>query len=171
MKKVIWICIISLLLLPAFSQDASILTHILGKKTSNYVDFSYLIASELGMEVSPFEAYTYCDRFGSYAYKDNADKAITVKTVSYFLVRNYGLKGGIMWSAFRNPRYAFKELKSSGFWPSGTDPDNKLSGRDLVLAISRFYSTYPEAKLENPPAIAETPEQRNALLVEKEIAK
>ncbi len=171
MKKLIIFSLLSFLLLPVFSQDATVLTAILQKEKANYIDFSYMIASELGRDGTPFEAYTYCDRYGNYKFTDVADKPISVKTVSYFLMSNYNIKGGIMWSAFKNPRYAYKELKKTGFWPQGTDPDMTLSGRDLLRAISRFFAAYPNSKLNNPPTQEATAVQRKALLADKETVK
>jgi len=171
MKKVVLSCFLILLLVPLFAQDADIVTRILAKKTVTCIDFSYLVASELGMECTPFEAYTYCDRFGCFPFKASADKPVTVRMVSLFLMKNYGLNGGVLWSATHNSRYAWKELKASGFWKTGIDPNQKLSGRDMVRAISKFFMTYPDARLRNPPTPEAPTELRNALLADKEETK
>lgn len=171
MKKIILTCIISILLLPVFSQDAEQITQVLKKKTATNMDFSYLIVSSTGMVCSPFEAYTYCDKFGSFRFQNPANTPLTTQTLSHFIMTNYGLKGGIMWSVFQSPRYAYKELKKSGFWANGTDPGSKLSGRDLVRALSRFSVLYPDAQLRNPINVEATTAQINALLAEKENSK
>jgi hypothetical protein len=86
-------------------------------------------------------------------------------------MKNYGIPGGIMWSVFRNQRYAWKELKSTGFWPEGTDPDNTLSGRDLVRAFDRFSATWPEAQLRNPPTPDASPESMKVLLADTAVSQ
>lgn len=171
MKKLIIFCIVLFLFFPVFSQDAAMISLILSKEKTSYMDFSYMIASQMGLQMTAFEAYTYCDRYGNFRFTETTDKPILVKTVSHFLVSNYNLKGGIMWSAFKNPRYAFKELKSTGFWPPGTDPDNTLTGRELIRQMSKFFTVYPDAQLQSPPNLKATEAQKNALLSTKEAVK
>ena len=168
MKKLLLCGLLALLIAPAFAQDAAVITDILAKPTATCMDFSYLIASELGMEVSPFEAFTYCDRFGSFSFSEGPNAPVTVKDISWFLMSNFNIKGGLMWSTVHTSRYAWKELKSSGFWKSGTDPDTKLSGRDLVRAISKFVLIYPNETLKNPPAKEASDKYLKALLAEEE---
>lgn len=158
MKKLLILCVAALLAFPAFAQEARYVTEIIARDQATHMDFSYLVASELGMDSSPFEAYAWCDRYGSYSMETTPDAPITVRTVSHFLMRNYGVKGGLIWSAFKTPRYAWKELKANGFWKSGSDPDTVLSGRDLIKAMNKFFDMYPDAKLRNPPS-EEAPEQ------------
>jgi len=171
MRKTALCFIAALLLVPVYSQDAGLLTAILEKKAANYADFSYMLVSEIGMECSPFEAYTYCDRFDSFNFTTAVNTPITVKSVSFFLMNNYGLTGGIMWSVFKSPRYAYKQLKNDGFWKPGTDPDSILSGRDLVRAVSRFFNAYPASRLRNPSTQEASAERRKALIAEKETTK
>ena len=160
-----------MLLAPIFAQDAGMLTDILGRKTATLMDFSYLVVSELGMSCSPFEGLPpiaiASDRSRSRRLRI---KPVTAKDVSFFLMYNYGQKGGIMWKATRSPRYAWKEMKASGFWKTGTDPDSTLSGRDLVRYVSKFFSTKPDAKLANPPTGEASEKYRDALLANKENA-
>ena len=168
MKKAILTLILTAILIPAFSQDADAMTELLSKKSATLIDLSYLVASELGMEVTPFEAYTYCDRFGSFGFTEPAGTPLTAKAVSNFLMMNYGLSGGILWSTFKSPRYAWKELKNAGFWKKGMDPDTVLSGRDIVVAMSKFFSMYPKARMINPPSSEASDRYRKALLSAKE---
>lgn len=172
MKKFAVMCL-SLLTaaLPLAAQDAAALSEILEKREATVTDLSYLAASQLGMECTPFEAYAYCDRFGTFPLDSTAELPVTVRLVSYFLMKNYGLKGGLMWTATGNPRYAWKELKAQGFWKPGTDPDNILSGRDLVRAISKFSDLWPDAMLLNPPVGEASNEYREAILAAKEDQK
>jgi hypothetical protein len=150
MKKLILLLLCAFCMFPIFSQQAELISDILAREKATYMDFAYLIASEMGMECTPFEAYTWCDRYGVFGFDDSPLTPIKVSTFSHFMMVSYNLKGGIMWTVFRNPRYAWKELKSSGFWKTGADPAQKMSGRDLVRAIGRFFSMYPEARLKSP---------------------
>jgi len=53
----------------------------------------------------------------------------------------------------------------------GLDPDTVLSGRDVVVAASRFFSMYPEAKLRNPPSTEASQNLKAALLSYEEDKK
>jgi hypothetical protein len=168
MKKFIIAFVCALAVLPVYAQDANRITGILAKKAATISDFSYLVASELGMEASPFEAYAYCDRFNTFRFTDTANTPVTVRMASRFFMENYGINGGLMWSISHAERYAWKELKAKGFWKKGLDPDNVLSGRDLVVSINKFFSMYPDARLRNPPSIEASDELRAALLGARE---
>lgn len=168
MKKFLLCCLTALLLAPVFCQDADLISGMLKTEKATYMDFAYLVATEIGMECTPFEAYAYCDRFGSFRFDADASTPITVETASHFLMNNYGIKGGLMWAALHSPRYAWKELKATGFWKTGIDPDSVLSGRDLIRAFSKFFLTYPDAQLRNPPDQEASNQYLKALLAEEE---
>ena len=168
MKKLALTALMAFLLGSAFCQEARVITDILSRERATNTDFSYLIASQTGMECTPFEAWAWCDRFGSFPLDSNASTPITVKTVSHFLMNNYGIKGGLLWSAFHSPRYAWKELKASGFWKSGTDPDTVLSGRDLVRCVSKFFQEHPDALPRNPPTQEASEHYMKALLSQED---
>lgn len=163
MKKLLIICAALLLAVPAFSQEARYLTEIIAKDQATRADFSYLVASELGMDCTPFEAYSWCDRFGSFELGTAPNEPITIRTVSHFFMNNYGIKGGLIWSAFHTPRYAWKELKATGFWKPNADPDTVLSGRELIKAVGDFFAKYPDAKIRNPPMQEASEQHRKAL--------
>lgn len=168
MKRLALICGVLLAgALRLTAQDAAAVTEILNKDTATLTDFSYLVASQLGMECTPFEAYVYCDRFGQFPFGKDAETPVTVKMISHFLMANYGLSGGIMWTATRSGRYAWKEMRSNGFWKAGTDPNMTLSGRDLVRTMSRFAARWPDALLRDPPVGEASADYRAAILSPK----
>ena len=168
MRKCIAFLLCIVFVIPVFGQSASTITEILEKETASYLDFSYLIVAEAGMDSTPFEAFTWCERFGTFPLGDMPDSPITAKTVSYFLMKNYELGGGLMWSATQSPRYAWKELKAAGFWRKSFDPDRRLSGREAVQAVSKFFEENPGVVLREPPAAAASHDNRALLLQDKE---
>lgn len=171
MKKVLALALMSLAILAASAQSAQTVSDILAKDAATYQDFSYLLASELGTENTPFEAFSWCERFGTFPADARPNTPITVKNASHFFMSNYGLPGGFMWKATKSPRYAWRELKHEGFWPVGTDPDDVLSGQELVQAISRFFDTWPEARLREPGVAEASHDYRAKLLANPEAPK
>lgn len=168
MRKCIACLLCLFFVVPVFSQTASTISEILEKDAASYLDFSYLIVAEAGMDSTPFEAYTWCERFGTFPLSDTPDSPITAKTVSHFLMKNYELGGGLMWSATQSPRYAWKEMKANGFWRKSFDPDRQLSGRETVQAVSKFFDENPDVVLREPPAAAASHDNRALLLQDKE---
>jgi hypothetical protein len=168
MKKLAIAVLMACLLAPAFCQEARVMTDILAREKATNTDFAYLIASQTGMTCTPFEAWSWCDRFGSFQFDSTASTPVTVYTVSHFLMSNYGIKGGLLWSAFHNQRYAWKELSASGFWKAGTDPDTVLSGRDLVRAVAKFFQEHPDALPRNPATQEASGQYLKALLAQEE---
>lgn len=147
MKKVLVLALAALAVHTAVAQSAQAVTDILARETATYGDFSYLISSELGTETTPEGAFARCERFGTFPTGTRADTPLTVKGVSHFFMSHYGLSGGLLWRVTKSARYAWRELKYQGFWPAGTDPDDVLSGTEMVQAVGRFFDTWPEAKL------------------------
>ena len=152
MKRLILATIAALIAIPVLSQEAEEITRILKKTTADRADFSYLVASGADFDGTPEEAYAWCARFGTFPADGVPSAPATAKIISHFFMTNYGLKGGFMWSLTGNARYAYKELKYSGFWKPGTDPDAVFSGRDLVRAVRDFYVRYPDARLVDKEA-------------------
>ncbi len=158
-------------ILPVAAQSASEISLILEKKATNTLDFSYLVASSAGFQGNPFQAYAWCDRFNTFPLDGTMNDPATPKAISHFLMANYQLQGGIMWTLTGSPRYAYKELKSRGFWPRGTDPDTALSGRDLIKTVRQFLSDYPDALPRRPDSPEPDPSWLKALLADKEASK
>jgi len=167
MKKSIILCALCLLGWAASAQSAAAISDLLAKKTATLTDFSYLIASQSGLEYTPFEAYDFCDRFDSFGLESGPETPITYQTASYFFMINYGMRGGIMWSMARSPRYAWKELKSANFWKGVNNPDATMSGQTLIRSINRFFTRWPDVTLRKPPLIEASNRYRQALLGEE----
>jgi len=146
MKRLLLAVIAAFIAIPAITQEAEEITRILKKTTATCADFSYLVASGAGFTGTPEETYSRCARFDTFPSDRDPNAPATAKIISHFFMKAHGLKGGFMWSLTGNARYAYKELKYSGFWKQGTDPDTVISGRDLVRTVRDFYARYSEAR-------------------------
>lgn len=151
MKKIIVGIVILFATTFIFSQDAAIFDTILNKNKADYMDFAYFVASEAGIEGSIFELYVWCDQFQVFPFNKSPDSLITPKQFSYFMMDLYSVNGGVMWTIFRNQRYAWKELKANNFWDKKTNPDKPMSGRELTQAISKFYARHTDITVKQSP--------------------
>jgi hypothetical protein len=57
--------------------------------------------------------------------------------VSLLLMGAFGIKGGIMYSGFKSPHYAYRELVYKGIIQGRSDPGMDVSGDLLVFMIGR----------------------------------
>ena len=61
---------------------------------------------------------------------------ITLSELSFICTKLGNIKGGLFYTIFPSPRYAFRELKAKGILPQNADPDEKPSGRDVVAVFN-----------------------------------
>jgi len=139
----------------AFSQSSEVMSEIIDSEKATCAQISYLPAlyankiteddSSKSIGVMPaskesssptkesFEALKAEDFFAS---DDEADSAATVAKISYVYMKALGIKGGLFYTLFPSPRYAFKELKARGILPVETDPSMTISGRESLDLFS-----------------------------------
>jgi outer membrane protein OmpA-like peptidoglycan-associated protein len=68
--------------------------------------------------------------------------------VSLLLMRSFNLKGGFLYSLFKNPHYAYRELVYRQIIQDRADPEMAVSGDLLLFMIGRLLSI--AEKNENP---------------------
>jgi hypothetical protein len=73
-----------------------------------------------------------------------ADDAATLNGVALLLMRSFDLKGGIFYSLFKSPHHAYRELVYKGLIRGDADPEMTVSGRQLLLIVSRILSVKEE---------------------------
>ena len=67
----------------------------------------------------------------------SADQSITQKDAAFLIMRAFDLKGGVMYSLFKNPRYAYREMTYRKLIQGRTDQSLKLSGPALLYILDR----------------------------------
>jgi hypothetical protein len=72
------------------------------------------------------------------------DDAARLNGVALLLMRSFDLKGGIFFSLFKSPHHAYRELVYKGFIRGDADPEMTVSGRQLLLIVSRILSVKEE---------------------------
>ncbi|HOT61951.1 MAG TPA: hypothetical protein PLU93_03735 [Treponemataceae bacterium] len=149
---------------PLAAQSAATMTELLAKERADYSDFSYLVASSAGIEASPFEAYMYCDQLGSFPENAMPNGPITAGAATFFMMKNYGISGGLMWRLTGAPRYAIREFRALDLIDPEVDPAHVLSGRELIELVSAFAERFPDATLREAEVSDVSAERRKAVL-------
>ena len=67
----------------------------------------------------------------------DSTESITMKDTAFLIMQAFDLKGGVMYSLFSNPRYAYREMVYQRIITGKTDQNMKVSGTKLLLIFDR----------------------------------
>ena len=119
------------------------------------------------------EAFDYAKDLKWLPKKAQKGEPAKLSGVALLFMRAFELKGGIFYSLFKNPRFAYRELVYQEVIQGRADPDMQVSGADFLFMIGRVLSIVGDAEL-SPAApavenktVEEKVERRTAL---KELA-
>jgi hypothetical protein len=125
-----------------FAQTAVKLEALLNEQTLTWSAAASFVLEASGAADSLDEA----DAFRFAAEREwlpkNATPADAAKLngVALLLMRSFKLKGGLFYNLSKSPHHAYRELVYKGLIRGDTDPQMSVSGRDLLLIVSRLLS-------------------------------
>ena len=73
--------------------------------------------------------------------------AISLRDTAFLIMQAFGFKGGIMYSIFENPRYAYREMLHRRIIQGRADPAMTVSGQRLMQIIGSALSYSGENEL------------------------
>mgnify|MGYP007069844441 CR=1 FL=1 len=135
MKKVLLLLAQVLLSFAMFPQSSEQISAILKSEKATVAQVSYLPAvysSLIQDNDGEAKAFDELKSKGLVPNEVSAEAEATLSDVAYIYTKALGIKGGIFYSLFPSKRYAYKELKARGLFPSNADPSMKVSGRDSI---------------------------------------
>lgn len=132
---------------PGFSQSNEIMDSFLAEEQASFGKAAYfvLMAAEMIPEDATVEAAT--EELRRRAWKLGpraADSPIELGEFSLLLMRALGIRGGIMYSVFKRPRYAAREMDYRGFVVGKSHPGRSLSGEEALRMLSRVLAWQEE---------------------------
>lgn len=142
---------------PVFAQTAQKVENLLNEKA-----LTWGAAAAFALEAS--ETLLYApenDAFQFAAYRKWLPKnaapgdTASLNGVALLLMRSFGLKGGFLYSAAKNPHYAYRELVYKGVIQGKTDPRMQVSGDYFLFMINRILALQENAG-EKAAAAAES---------------
>lgn len=99
-----------------------------------------LVASDnLGDDSDTARAFELLDTFGWAGEGASAEDPVTVSRYSYLLMRAFGLKGGLLYSLFPGPRYAYRQMIAKLVIQGRSDPQATLSGTEALRMLGRVF--------------------------------
>jgi outer membrane protein OmpA-like peptidoglycan-associated protein len=142
--------------LPAQSTAEEIET-LLSTRAVSYASASRFLleASEKNITSDPDEAYRYAAERNWLPKSALANEAARLDDISLLLMSSFDIKGGLLYSAAKNPHYAYRELVYKNIIQGRADPAMNVSGERLLFITNRVLSM-----LDEEASIAAEREQR-----------
>ena len=143
MKRYVCLFIFCLtLVFPAFAQTAAELEAMLNAQTVSAAGMARFVlgAADLlppGLSGPEAESAAYDMAASNGWIKKNADDAVTLKDAAFLTMKAFDLKGGVMYSLFKNPRYAYREMVYRKIIMGRTDQGMKVSGPGLLQILDK----------------------------------
>jgi hypothetical protein len=145
MKRIVLIVLLTLICAGAFAQAAAELDSLLDSSeitvgmAARFVMGAVDVLPE-GVSGAAAEAAAYGLALEWGWVKKNAGDEATLKDAAFLIMNAFSFKGGALYSLFRNPRYAYRELRYKKIIQGRADPGMKLSGQRLLQIIGRAQS-------------------------------
>jgi hypothetical protein len=88
----------------------------------------------------PEEAFAYARERDWLPARAKAGDAARLDCLSLLLIRSYGIKGGLFFTLFPNPHYAYRELVYRRVIQDRSDPEMFVSGDWLLFMTGRMLN-------------------------------
>lgn len=99
-----------------------------------------LVASDnLGEDADAARAFDLLESLGWVPKGKVAESKIKISEYSFMLMNAFGVKGGVLYSIFPSPRYAYREMISKVVIQSRSDPDMLLGGAMALRMLGRIF--------------------------------
>ena len=88
-----------------------------------------------------FEGNAYEQAVANGWLKNSApDSPVTLGNFSFLIMKTFDMKGGMMYSFFPGPRYAFRSMVSRSYIQGAADPSMTISGEQFLLILGKVLS-------------------------------
>jgi len=146
-KKYRYIFVLCFMLVSAFvqAQTAQRIEQLLEKETISYQEAAWIILEATGkfslvntdVISGPEKAYQYAAENGWLPVNITPDTTATLEGVSLLIMHSFGIKGGILYSFFKSPHYAYRELVYKGIIQGKISPKMAVSGNMLIFSTNQ----------------------------------
>ena len=102
--------------------------------------YMVLVASDnIGDDANATRAFELLEQLKWVPEGLTIDKKINHAQYAYMLMKAFGVKGGIFYSMFPSPRYAYRELRHLVVIQGATDPEMPVTGSEAMRIIGRIF--------------------------------
>jgi len=154
MKNILYLFLCCLLFfVPAFlyAQTAAEIEELLNTQSLSYEQAARFVlrAADQTGNISPAEAFAFAKDKRWLPRKAEPGSMANLDGVSLLVMRSFGIKGGLMFSIFRNPHYAYRELEYKDVIQGRADPKMIVSGELLLFLVNRLLPGTPGYNEQN----------------------
>ena len=94
--------------------------------------------------VTPEDAFNRAMENGWFHKNTAPDESVTLGKLSYLMMKAFNIKGGLLYTIFPGPRYAYRTMLSRSFIPGVADPSMKVSGERFLLILGNVLDAAEE---------------------------
>ncbi len=148
MKFSLLVCLGLIVGLPLFGQTAERLDEILAQDELTVGSAAYIAAASgglIGEGDGPEDALAALADLGFPSDSVSAEETVRLNQYAYMLMLAHDRRGGLMYTLFPGPRYAFRELRFERVIEGRGDPIDPLSG-SRALRLAERLTTIVEAE-------------------------
>lgn len=138
-----------------FAQSFDFIEDVVNTKEVTFLQVATLVAQDLNLVQNSVEnseitkslitSFPKLEKITK-KYEANLENPIQVKDFSQIICTCYNVKSSLMYIIFRTPRYAFRQLVASGYFPMTTQLNAKLSGVKALSIIADLGEIRGELK-------------------------
>ena len=148
MKRFFYLCFFLVLTATLSAQTAGRLERMLENRAINYGDAALFVLEAAGVAdrqgpaviSSPDAAFRFAAQQGWLPRNVSSADQAKLRGVSLLVMKAFDIRGGIFYSIFQNPRYAYRELAARGMFVGRVDPDMAVSGENFLFLLGRVLS-------------------------------
>jgi hypothetical protein len=127
---------------PLFSQTADRLEILLQQDHVSYKDTALLVLEASGRidaekQTSADDAFSFAIQRGWLPKNVKANNATRLNGLSLLVMRAFDINGGVFFSLFKNPHYAYRAMVYRGIIQGRSDPQMLVSGDLLLYTVNR----------------------------------
>jgi len=127
---------------PLHAQTADRIERLLEKEKVSYQEAALLVLEASGRldsasKTKAEDAFSFAMARGWLPANTKASNAINLKGLSILIMQAFSLKGGLFYTLFKNPHYAYRILAYHSIIQGRIDPLMYVSGELLLFTVNR----------------------------------
>jgi hypothetical protein len=126
----------------AWGQTADELETLVEAEKLSYAAVARFVleAADVAALADPKEAFNYAWERKWLPGRAQADDTARMDGISLLMMQSYGIKGGLFFTLFPNPHYAYRELMYRRVIQGRSDPEMAVSGDWLLFMVGRLLT-------------------------------
>ena len=126
------------------AQTAAEIENLLQTKAITYEQAVRFVLEAADVQVfeSPALAFSYAAEHNWLPKNSSPSAEVRLDGISLLIMRSFDIKGGLLYSLFKNPHYAYRELVYKNIIQGRVEPEMPVSGEMFLFIINRVLTLY-----------------------------